>query len=278
MTCVTGSTPDSNKDSMTHFPDLAGKRVLVTGACGVIGRWVAQAFADVGAQLCLTDMRLSELETLARQVDVGQQGFVCAADLTDDVSIDALVAEIGTRWGAVDVLVNNAGIYPSGFLLDTSAAQFDRIFAVNLRAPFLLTKALAIQMIDQGVKGSIINISSGASRKMRRTVVPYCTSKTALDRLTKGFGIELAEYGIRVNALEPGFMHGSAVSPLTESHVQRTVAAIPLGRATSANDVGNGLLYLASDASSYVTGATLTIDGGNSIGSMEVHQDKKHAL
>lgn len=264
---------------MTHFPDLAGKRVLVTGACGVIGRWIIQAFCGAGARLCLTDLRQDELEALARQAGVDmQQGFIHAADLTDAASIDALVAAVGTRWGAVDVLVNNAGIYPSGFLLDTSAAEFDRIFAVNLRAPFLLTKGLAIQMVRQGVKGSIINISSGASRKMRRTVVPYCTSKTALDRLTKGFGVELAEYGIRVNALEPGFMHGSAVSPLTESHVQRTVAAIPLGRATSADDVGNGLLYLASDASSYVTGATLTIDGGNSIGSMEVHQDKKHAL
>ena len=126
--------------------------------------------------------------------------------------ISKRVAEVGRRWGATDVLVNNAGIYPSGFLLDTPTAEFDRIFAVNLRAPFILTKALAIQMIAKGVKGSVINISSGASRKMRRTVVPNCTSKTALDRLTKGFAIELAEFGIRVNALEPGFMPGSAIS------------------------------------------------------------------
>lgn len=263
---------------MTTFSDVAGKRVLVTGACGVIGRWIAQAFSTAGAQLCLTDQSQDDLDALAQQVGLGDGGFVCAADLADEGSINALVAQVGTRWGAVDVLVNNAGIYPSGFLLDISTQEFDRIFAVNLRAPFLLTKGLAIQMIDKGVKGSVINISSGASRKMRRTVVPYCTSKTALDRLTKGFAIELAEYGIRVNALEPGFMAGSAVSPLTESHVQRTVAAIPLGRPTSASDVGNGLLYLASDASSYVTGATLTIDGGNSIGSMEVHQDKKNPL
>jgi 3-oxoacyl-[acyl-carrier protein] reductase len=163
-------------------------------------------------------------------------------------------------------------------LLDISTQEFDEIFAINLRAPYILTKGVAIQMIAKGIKGSIINISSGASRKMRRTVVPYCTSKTALDRLTKGFGVELAEYGIRANTLEPGFMAGSAVSPLTEAHVQKTVAAIPLGRTTSASDVRNGLFYLASDASAYVTGATLTIDGGNSIGSMEVHQTKKSAL
>ena len=263
---------------MAHYSDLTGKRVVVTGACGVIGRWIAQTFSEVGAQLCLTDMRAEQLDSLAAEFDLGGDGFVCAANLADEASIDALVETIGRRWGAADVLVNNAGIYPSGFLLDISTQEWDTIFAVNLRAPFILTKGVAKQMIGKGVKGSVINVSSGASRKMRRSVVPYCTSKTALDRLSKGFAIELAEFGIRSNALEPGFMSGSVVSPLTQSHVAKTIAGIPLGRPTSRVDVGNGMLYLASDASSYVTGATLTIDGGNSIGSMEVLQDKKSPL
>lgn len=278
MTCATGSTPDFNEDMMDFFTDLAGKRVVVTGACGVIGRWIAQTFKDAGCVLCLTDTRAAELTQYAARLGLDGTSFTRAADLVDEASIQALVAEIGTRWGAADVLVNNAGVYPSGFLLDIPTAEFDRIFAINLRAPFILTKAIALQMITSGVKGSVVNISSGASRKMRRTVVPYCTSKTALDRLTKGFAIELAEFGIRVNALEPGFMAGSAVSPLTDAHVQKTIAAIPLGRPTSPSDVGNGLLYLASAASAYVTGATLTIDGGNSIGSLEVHQAKKNPL
>jgi 3-oxoacyl-[acyl-carrier protein] reductase len=128
------------------------------------------------------------------------------------------------------------------------------------------------------MKGSIINVSSGASRKMRRSVVPYCTSKTALDRLTKGFAIELAEFGVRVNTLEPGFAPGSTASPLSESHVQKTAAAIPLGRGVSYTDLRNALCYLASEASAYMTGATFTLDGGNSIGSMEVFQDKKRPL
>jgi 3-oxoacyl-[acyl-carrier protein] reductase len=263
---------------MDYFSDLAGKRVLITGACGVIGRWIVAAFQEAGCELCLTDRSETALAELAGQTGLCGKSFAWAADLTDEASINALVAEVGSRWGATDVLVNNAGIYPSGFLLDISTQEFDEIFAINLRAPYILTKGVAIQMIAKGIKGSIINISSGASRKMRRTVVPYCTSKTALDRLTKGFGVELAEYGIRANTLEPGFMAGSAVSPLTDAHVQKTVAAIPLGRTTSASDVRNGLFYLASDASAYVTGATLTIDGGNSIGSMEVHQTKKSAL
>jgi 3-oxoacyl-[acyl-carrier protein] reductase len=209
---------------------------------------------------------------------VSANSFTWVADLTDEASINSLIAEVGKRWGAADVVVNNAGIYPSGFLLDISTADFDRIFSINLRAPYLLTKGLALQMIAQKRPGSVINISSGASRKMRKTVVPYCTSKTALDRLTKGFAIELAEFNIRVNALEPGFAAGSAVSALTDTHIQKTVGSIPLGRSTSRTDVGNGLLYLASNASSYVTGSTLTIDGGNSIGSMDVHQEKKTQL
>lgn len=263
---------------MTMFDDLKGKRALVTGACGVMGRWIAESLAAAGVTLALTDMAAENLAGMAQDFALGEGGFIHAADLTDENSIRSLVGEVGKRWGTADILINNAGVYPSGFLLDTTTAEFDRIFSINLRAPFLLTRDIATQMVKAGRRGSIINISSGASRKMRRTVVPYCTSKTALDRLTKGFALELAEYGIRVNALEPGFAAGSKVSPLTDAHISNTVAQIPLGRASSREDVGNGLLYLASDASAYVTGATLTIDGGNSAGTLAVHQDKKQAL
>jgi 3-oxoacyl-[acyl-carrier protein] reductase len=262
----------------TAFPDLPGKRAVVTGSGGVIGRWIAESLHEAGCALCLTDASQQDLDVQAATLGLSGDSFGFAADLTDEASIEALVAEVGRRWGAADILVNNAGIYPSGFLLDISTAEFDRIFGVNLRAPFILTKGLATQMVRRGVKGSIINISSGASRKMRRTVVPYCTSKTALDRLTKGFAVELAEFGIRANALEPGFAAGSTVSALTDEHIRNTVAQIPLGRPSSRSDVANALLYLASDASAYVTGSTLTVDGGNSIGSLAVHQAKKNPL
>jgi 3-oxoacyl-[acyl-carrier protein] reductase len=113
---------------------------------------------------------------------------------------------------------------------------------------------------------------------MRRTSCPYCTSKAALDRLTKGFAIELAEYGIRANALEPGFAVGSEVSRVTQAHVDNVLANIPAGRGTSMQDVGQAALFLASSASTYITGASLPVDGGNSIGSLAVYQDKKTAL
>ncbi len=149
---------------------------------------------------------------------------------------------------------------------------------INVRAPFVLTQLVAKQMIAAGRTGSIVNISSGAARKLRRSVVPYCLSKTALDRLTKGYALELAEYGIRVNAVEPGFAAGSRASPLTDEHVRQTTAGIPLGRASRPDDAASAVLYLCSDAASYVTGTSITVDGGNSIGSLAVHQAKKHAL
>lgn len=251
--------------------------MVVTGALGVFGRGIAKAFAAEGAKVCVTDRDQAALDALAQEL--GADGsFGHAAELTSDSELEGLIAAVGAKWGHADVLVNNAGVYPSGFLLDIDVAEWDRIFDINLRAPFILTRGFALQMIEKGVRGSIINVSSGASRKMRRTVVPYCTSKTALDRMTKGFALELAEFNIRVNTLEPGFAAGSTASPLTEAHVRNTVSNIPLGRASTIGDIAPGLFYLASDASSYVTGSTLTIDGGNSAGTMTVTQDKKTPL
>ena len=256
--------------------EFRGRRVVLTGACGVIGRWIAQAFAGAGARLCLSDRRGDALATMAGELGVARNGGVThVTDLTDSASVDDLVAAVGKAWGAPDIVVNNAGVYPSGFLIDIDAAEWDRIFDTNLRAPFLLARGFARLMIAGRVAGNIINISSGAARRMRRTVVPYCTSKTALDRLTKGFAIELAEFGIRVNAVEPGFAPGSTASPLTDAHVEATTAGIPLGRVSRPEDAPNAIMFLCSGKAAYITGATLSVDGGNSIGSLMVYQDKK---
>lgn len=263
---------------MNFENEFAGKKVVVTGACGIIGGWIAEAFRDHGAFVCLTDRDEAKLSALHKKLGAADDSFHLAADLMDAGALSAFAAEVKKRWGAPDIVVNNAGIYPSGFLLDINVEDWDAIMGVNLRAPFILSRLFALQMIEAGKRGSIVNISSGAARKMRTTVVPYCVSKTALDRLTKGFALELAEYGIRVNAVEPGFMAGSDVSPLPEEHVRTVTSTIPLGRPSSPNDVANAVLYVASDAGGYVTGATLTVDGGNSIGSLAVFQAKKKAL
>jgi 3-oxoacyl-[acyl-carrier protein] reductase len=244
-----------------------GKRVVVTGAAGVIGRGLVDTFRAAGAEVCAHDLSTDALD-----------GFAVAADLTTDAGLDTLLDAVAARWGAPDVVVNNAAIYPSAFLLDMALADWDRIMDLNVRAPVALMRGFALQMIGAGIRGNFINISSGAARKMRRTSVTYCASKTALDRMSKGFALELAEFGIRVNCLEPGFAPGSAVSALSPEHVERVINATPLKSQTTAEDVGAAALYLASDAARNVTGTSLAVDGGNSAGVMDVYQEKKHPL
>ncbi|MFS4581794.1 SDR family NAD(P)-dependent oxidoreductase [Phaeobacter sp. C3_T13_0] len=247
--------------------EFNGKRVVITGAAGVMGRALTRTFAQVGADVCATD----------RSTD-GLHGFCVAADLTTDTGLAHLLDDVATAWGAPDIVVNNAAIYPSSFLLDMEVADWDQIMAVNVRAPFALMRGFALQMIGREIAGNFVNISSGAARKMRRTAVTYCMSKTALDRMTKGFALELAEYGIRVNCVEPGFASGSAVSALSQEHIDRVMAAIPLGSETKSEDIGQAVLYLASSAAKNITGTSLAVDGGNSAGAMDVYQGKKSAL
>lgn len=252
---------------MNFGDEFSGKRVVVTGAAGIMGRALVDHFAQAGAKVCSTD-----------HATTGLSGFSVAADLTQDAGLEALLDAVKAEWGAPDIVVNNAAIYPSSFLLDMQVADWDRIMGVNVRAPFVLMRGFSLQMIAKKTPGCFINISSGAARKMRRTAVTYCMSKTALDRMTKGFALELAEYGIRANCLEPGFASGSAVSALSQEHIDRVMGAIPLGIETGADDVGQAALYLASSAAKNVTGTSLAVDGGNSAGVMDVYQDKKSAL
>ena len=263
---------------MIDTSSLKDKKVVITGSYGIFGVWFAEAFAAEGARLCLTGSRMSKLEAMAARLKVPAPPLLITADLRKEKEISALADQVEKAWGWADILINNAGVYPSSFLLDMSADDWDKIMDVNLRAPFLLSRAFALLMIRNEVKGAILNISSGASRKMRATSVGYCVSKIALDRLGLGFALELAEYGIRVNNLEPGFAPGSASTPLSDVHTANVLAGIPLGRASGPLDAATAALFLCSDAASFITGATLAVDGGNSAGSRVVHQAKKHAL
>ncbi len=248
--------------------NFTGKKVVLTGASGVFGRWFAQAFANAGAELCLTDQEGTDFDALIRSLQ-GKGHFGLGADLTNAAAVEQLAQKVEQKWGAPDYVVNNAGVYPRGLLLDIDVTEWDRILDLNLRAPFLVTREMAIRMIAANRKGAIVNISSGAARAMRNGSVPYCTSKTALERLSKGFALELATYGIRVNVVEPGFAPGSTVSPLSEAYVERMKSRIPLGRTSEPDDAAQAVLYMCSDAASFITGAVLSVDGGNSIGSFE---------
>lgn len=247
-----------------------GKGVVVTGAAGVFGRWIAAAFARKGAKLCLSDIRMDGLKAVETELGLDPATSILhATELTDEASIADLAAKVQTAWGAPDIVVNNAGIYPRKQLLELAAEDWDRMFDINLRAPFLVSRDMARLMVHRKVQGSIVNISSGGVRQMRTGGVPYSTSKTALERLSKGFALELAPYKIRVNVVEPGFAPGSTYTELSEEYVATMTARIPLGRTSGPDDAPGAILYLCSDAASFITGAVLSVDGGNSIGTYE---------
>ena len=251
--------------------EFNGKRVVVTGAAGIYGGWIAAAFARAGAELCLSDMRREKLDEVAARLGLeAGHTLLHGTDLLREDSIAELAGLVADRWGSPDIVINNAGVYPrTGVLIDLATEEFDRIMGVNVRAPFLVTQAMARLMVGQGVRGAFVNIGSGAARQMPTGSVTYCMSKTALERLSKGQALELAPHGIRVNVVEPGFAPGSDFSLLPPDYVERMTARIPLGRNSGPEDTPQAALYLCSQAASYITGAVLSVDGGNSIGTYQ---------
>lgn len=256
--------------------EFENKVVVITGAAGVHGQRISRAFAQAGASLCLSDIRLDKLELLRLDLEL-KEVLLHPTDLRSSESILALVKAVEGRFGAADIIVNNAGIYPGVFLLDIDLDTWDAVMDVNVKAPFIVSREFARQMIKAAKEGNIINVGSGAAHSMRATQVPYCVSKTALERLTKGLALELSQYGIRVNEVWPGFAPGSEVSPLPREHVEATTSRIPLARTSGPQDVPNAIMFLCSSRANYITGATLNVDGGLSAGSMVVYEDKKEA-
>lgn len=250
------------------------QRVLITGAAGVFGTWISEAFARQGARLLLSDARPEPLQRLAdRLAGEGAEVTTHRADLEREEQIAGLADACGSLWGTADVLVNNAGVYPRGRMLRISRAEFERIIAINLFAPFQLSQAIAGQMVEHAVHGSIVNISSGAALSTRPGGGPYSTSKAALAMLTRAFALELAPASIRVNAVAPGFAPGSEVSALDATYVEKMTRTIPLGRTSGPRDAPEAVLFLCSEQASFITGATITVDGGRTAGTFDADRD-----
>jgi 3-oxoacyl-[acyl-carrier protein] reductase len=242
--------------------EYSGARVVITGACGIFGTWLAEAFAAAGARLLLTDARADALDLLA-----GRLGATAvAADLTDTDELAALTAAISDAWESPDVLVNCAGIYPRTPLATTEPADVRRILDVNVVAPFELSRQVITLMIKAGVAGRVVNISSGAAVRPGATGSVYAASKAAIETLTRSMSLEVARHGIRVNAVQPGFAPGSEVSPLDDKHTTSMLARIPLGRTSGPDDAAAAVLWVCSSDASFVTGTTIAVDGGRTAG------------
>lgn len=247
------------------------KKVVITGAAGIYGGWIAAAFAREGARLCLSDFRRDLLDGVVDRLGLDRATTLLhGTELTDAASIRDLAQLVADAWDAPDIVINNAGVYPrTGILINLEDEEFDRIMAVNVRAPFIVTKHMARLMVARNVEGCFVNIGSGAARQMPTGSVTYCMSKTALERLSKGQALELATHKIRVNVVEPGFAPGSDFSYLPPDYVERMTARIPLGRNSGPDDTASMVLYFCSPAASYITGAVVSVDGGNSIGTYQ---------
>lgn len=231
------------------------RHVLVTGAAGGIGLACARAFHELGDTVTGVDAR----DDVLAEAMAPLGGNAITADLSDPDCAEVL----DRATGPVDVLVNAAGIYPATSLADMTARVWDQVQHVNVRAPMLLTRALAAA----GRPAVVVNISSSAATRARPGAAHYCTSKAALDMVTKACAVELADLGIRVNAVAPGFVEvDSPVNPVTPEYA-KAVSANPLGRAGRPDEIAAAVVWLASDATAFVTGSILRVDGGGTAGS-----------
>lgn len=252
---------------------LAGKRALVTGAGSGIGAAIAQAFAAAGARVWVTDLKLEAAEaTVASIRAAGGAAEAAALNVADAPACVGLAAKIQGGEGALDALVNNAGVGHVGTLLSTSVEDLERVFAVNVRGVFNVSKAFVPEMIGRG-SGSVINIASSAGLEGLRDRLAYSASKHAVVGLTRSMALDHARSGVRINCLCPGRVETPFVQSRLAEYPDRDAAYREMcstqanGRMGRPEEIAALALYLAADESSFVTGAALAIDGGMTAGS-----------
>lgn len=246
---------------------LAGRTALVTGAGKGLGRAIALGFAAAGADVVLMARTRSDLEAVAREVEaLGRQALVAVADATDSRQVDAVVEQAMARFGRVDVLAHAAGGSLRKPSVEVTDEEWDGVISANLSSTFKVCRAVGRHMLAQG-GGSIINLSSTAGMRGRAGNAPYSAAKAAVINLSRALAMEWAPKGVRVNVLAPGRF----LTPLTEAEMSvpekyaAFVRQVPLGRIGKPEEIQDIAVWLASDASAYVTGSTITLDGGQTL-------------
>jgi len=242
---------------------LEGKVAIITGATRGIGKSIAEKFAEQGANIAFTYASSVEkakaLEAELNAKGVSAKGF--QSDASDYAAAEALAASTLEAFGAIDIVVNNAGITRDGLLMRMSEENWDEVMRVNLKSIFNMTKAVQRTMLKQRA-GSIINMSSVVGVKGNAGQANYAASKAGILGFTKSVALELGSRNIRCNAIAPGFIETEMTAALDEATVQGWRDAIPLKRGGTPEDVANLTLFLASDMSAYITGQVINVDGG----------------
>ena len=245
---------------------LSGRAALITGAAGGIGLACARAFAAEGCDLVLLDLDEAKVRAAADDLAAtsGRHVHALACDLADAEAARMAVIRAAALLGRIEVLVNNAGILAPGDILDAELEDFDRVMAVNLRAPFVVGQTVARHMVDAKIRGSIINMSSINAVLAIPGQLAYVASKGGLAQLTKAMALGLAPHGIRVNAIGPGSIATDMLQGVIKDDVARgkVLQRTPLGRFGDPEEIGRVAVFLASEDASYLTGQTIYPDGG----------------
>jgi NAD(P)-dependent dehydrogenase (short-subunit alcohol dehydrogenase family) len=243
--------------------EFVNKTVLITGAGRGLGRHIAHAFGADGANVCVNYAHsVAGAEKTVSEIEIsGGKAFAHKADITDSEQINAMVAATLDAFGGVDILVNNAGLSIDGPFLDMTESDWDQVCAVNLKAPFLVSQAIARHMVA-GSGGVIINISGNTTFDGRVNAANFCSSRAGLNMLTKCMALELGPE-IRVNGLGLGFVDSPLVREVfTEDQIAEAVDRAPLKRMTTYEETATFIKLLASESASFVTGQTIVFDGG----------------
>ncbi|MDO8302012.1 MAG: SDR family oxidoreductase [Sedimentisphaerales bacterium] len=253
--------------------DLTGKVALVTGAARGLGQQMAFALAEAGADVCFCDLLVEESKETAREIEkMGRRTFFKSVDVTKTAEIEVFLDEIEKNVGGVDILLNNVGITSEGCPIEEVADElWNKIIDTNMSSMFYVAKAVGKRMIAAGKGGSIINMSSISgliiSKIFPRHNVTYGVSKAGIAHLTRGLASEWAQYNIRVNAIAPGYMltANTQASRKFPEIVERLTEMTPMKRYGQPWELKGAAVFLASEASSYMTGSVVVIDGGNTV-------------
>jgi NAD(P)-dependent dehydrogenase (short-subunit alcohol dehydrogenase family) len=250
---------------------LAGKIALVTGSARGIGRGIALRFAQEGAKVGIVDLDEDLCQIAADEITAsGGEALALSGDISSETDVKRIVETLRQRYGAPDVLVNNAAVMPSGALHQTSPADFDRCLSVNLRGTFLMSSAVIPDMLAAR-KGSIIHMASVTGVLGLPGLAVYSTTKGALISLARAMSTDYARSGIRVNAVSPGtidspMLHDFLAAQSRPDYLRQQFDDMhPIGRVGTIEEVASVFVFLASDESSFVTGANYTVDGGLSV-------------
>ena len=248
----------------TQLFDLSGRVAIMTGAGRGLGRTMALALAAAGADLALASRTAPELETLVVEVNaLGRRATAVPTDVTSPEACEELVAAAIERLGRVDIMVNNAGTNVRKSMLEITPEEYDFVIETNLKGYFNGARAAGRHFVDQG-SGKVINISSILGSVALPNQAAYASSKGAIDQLTKVLALEWASAGVQVNGLAPTYFETDLTRPLYEDPERRAFIEerTPMGRWGQPHELAGAVIFLASDASNFVTGQTILVDGG----------------